>query len=86
MSLRKKCNILQIFLILHSSVSHVTQAYIIEVRFEFGRAEDWQSVAERVGLAQDLVVKRYLACREPRRETGLSHAKKRRSVALKTSR
>lgn len=48
----------------------MTLAYIIEVCFEFGSAENRQSVAERVGLAQDLVVERYFACREPTRETG----------------
>lgn len=59
-------------------VSHTTLTYIIEVCFEFGGAEDRQSVAERVGLAQDLVVERYFACREPRRETGSNHKKQNR--------
>lgn len=54
----------------------MTTAYIIKVRFEFGRAEDRQSVAERVGLTQDLVVERYLACREPGQETGSSQNKR----------
>lgn len=50
-------------------------AYIIEVRLEFGCAEDRQSMAERVGLAQDLVVERYFACREPKQEAGSNHKK-----------
>lgn len=57
---------------------HLTLAYIIEVRFEFDGAEDRQSVAERVGLAQDLVVERYFACREPRQEAGSKHKKQNR--------
>lgn len=57
-------------------MSHMTLTYIIEVRFEFGRAENRQSVAERVGLTQDLVVERYLACREPRWTTGSNHKKR----------
>lgn len=56
----------------------MTLTYIIEVRFEFGGAQDRQSVAERVGLAQDLVVERNFACREPRRETCSNHKKEKR--------
>lgn len=50
--------------------SQMMLAYIIEVRFEFGSAEDRQSVAQCVRLPQDLVVKWYFACREPREKTG----------------
>lgn len=56
----------------------MTLTYIIEVRFEFDGAEDRQSVAERVRLAQDLVVERYFACREPRRQTRSNHKKENR--------
>ena len=36
-------------------------AYIIEVCFECDGAEDWQSMAQSVGLPEDLMVKRHLA-------------------------
>lgn len=55
----------------------MTLTYIIEVRFEFDGAEDWQSVAERVRLAQDLVVERYFACTEPRRQRRSNHKKRK---------
>lgn len=47
--------------------------YIIEVRFEFGGAEDRQSVAQRVSFPQDLVVKRHLTCGARRQETSSNH-------------
>lgn len=50
-------------------------AYIIEVRFEFGGAEDRQSVAQRVSFPQDLVVKRHLTCGARRQETSSNHKK-----------
>jgi len=38
-----------------------THAYIVEVRFEHDGAENWQPMAQGVGLAQDLMVEWHLA-------------------------
>lgn len=59
-------------------------AYIIEVRFEFGGAEDWQSVAQRVSFPQDLVVKRHLTCGAQRQETSSNHKKKQKTKTAMT--
>lgn len=37
-------------------------SYIIKVSFEFGGAEDRQSVAESICFSEDLVVKRNFSC------------------------
>lgn len=44
-------------------------AYIVEVGFKFGGAQNWQSVAEGVCFSKDLVVKRNLSC-GTQRQTG----------------